>query len=138
MVTYNTKQKQLVFDFISINKEKQFTCEEITVQLMNGGTPVGKTTVYRQLEKLVNDGFVKKLYSHNSKGFVYQFIDEHSDCDKHLHLRCSECGGYVHLGCDFMSKVSEHIYTHHDFTVDNSRTEIIGICGKCAKTRRGV
>ena len=135
MVTYNTRQKQLVFDFICANKDKQLSCDEITFLLASNGTPVGKTTVYRQLQKLENEGKIKKIHSHNSKYFTYQYLDREMNCDGHLHLRCSGCGEYVHLGCDFMNKVSEHILDHHNFTVDNSRTEIVGLCGKCSEER---
>jgi len=135
MVTYNTRQKQLVFEIVRDNKDKQLSCDEITFLLLSRGTPVGKTTVYRQLEKFVKEGTARRFNAHNSKGFVYQYVDEHLDCDKHLHLRCTECGEYVHLGCDFMSKVNEHIYAHHNFIVDNSHTEIVGICGKCSAER---
>lgn len=138
MVSYNTKQKKLVLDIIKKNPDKQFSCDEITFLLMQQGTPVGKTTVYRQLEKLVSDGKLKKLNAPNSKSFIYQYLDEESNCDKHMHLRCSVCGKYEHLGCDFMSRVNEHILMHHDFRVDNSNTEIVGICGNCAAERTGV
>ncbi len=133
MITYKTRQKQLVLELISSDKDKQLSCDEITFILAGNGTPVGKTTVYRQLEKLVSEGRIKKFNARDNKGFVYQYIDENMNCDKHLHLRCSQCGKYIHLGCDFMSMVGEHIYNHHNFTVDNSRTEIIGVCGKCSE-----
>ena len=138
MVTYNTRQKQLVYDFIVKNKEKQFTCDEVTFLLSKAGTPVGKTTVYRQLEKLSKEGAVRKVKSNDSQNSFYQYIDSEMNCSEHLHLRCTRCGEYVHLGCDFMSKVSEHIFTHHNFTVDNSHTEILGICGKCSSERAEV
>lgn len=133
--TYNTKQKKLVEDVLLENKNSQLSCDEITYILMNKGTPVGKTTVYRQLEKLCNDGRIKKLNPHNGKSFLYQLIDENMECDTHMHLRCTKCGKYVHLGCDFMMQVSTHISEHHGFTVDNSKTEILGICQSCAALR---
>ncbi len=131
--TYNTKQKKLVLDLLSDNRQKQLSCDEITYILMNNGTPVGKTTVYRQLERLINEGKIKKLNPHeNGKSFLYQYVDEALDCKSHLHLRCVCCGKYVHLGCDFMQGVSKHISEHHGFIVDNSKTEILGICSSCA------
>lgn len=131
--TYNTKQKKLVLDIFLKNKSMQFSCDEVTYQLMNAGTPVGKTTVYRQLEKLINEGKIKKLNPHNGKSFLYQYSDKNLDCDSHMHLRCSECGKYIHLSCDFMQGVSAHINEHHGFKVNNAKTEIIGICSDCSK-----
>ncbi|MBE6773556.1 MAG: transcriptional repressor [Ruminococcaceae bacterium] len=130
---YKTKQKKLIYDFFKINKQKQFTCDEITYMLLNDGTPVGKTTVYRQLENLIIEGKIKKLNPHKGKSFMYQYIDESLDCENHMHLRCTRCGKYIHLGCDFMNQVSEHISKHHNFTVDNSKTEILGICENCTE-----
>lgn len=136
-VTYNTKQKKLLFDLMISEKSKPLSCDEITFLLLKKNTPVGKTTVYRQLEKLVLDGVIKKINVQNSKSFLYQYIDRELNCNSHMHLRCTGCGKYVHLGCDFMSKVNEHISKHHDFTVDNSNTEILGLCGSCANEGKG-
>ena len=133
--TYNTKQKKLVSDVLFENKESQLSCDEITYILLNNGTPVGKTTVYRQLEKLCNEGRIKKLNPHNGKSFLYQYVDEDMHCANHLHLRCTGCGKYVHLGCDFMSGVSKHISEHHNFIIDHSKTEILGLCQACALSR---
>lgn len=129
--TYNTKQKKLVHDLMQSNGQKQLTCDEITYLLLQNGTPVGKTTVYRQLERLASEGVLKKHNSHSSKSFVYQYVDTSLHCDEHMHLRCIKCGKYEHLSCDFMKTVSEHISQHHNFAVSNSCTEIMGICGNC-------
>lgn len=130
--TYNTKQKKLVLELVEANKHKSHSCEEITQLLSEKGTPVGKTTVYRQLEKLIDEGKIKRIApDFNSKTYMYQFIDGELGCESHMHLRCVSCGKYEHLGCDFMSKVSEHISEHHNFFVDNSRTEILGVCHNC-------
>lgn len=129
--TYNTKQKKLVFDVLEKNCEQQLSCEEITYILLNQSTPVGKTTVYRQLEKLLQERKIKKLNPHNGKSFLYQYVDSEMKCESHLHLRCTVCGRYEHLGCDFMKTVNEHIKIHHNFSVDNSKTEILGICASC-------
>lgn len=128
---YNTRQKKLIYEFFESNRHKQFTCDEITYLLLNKGTPVGKTTVYRQLENLINEGKIKKLTPHKGKSFLYQYIDENLDCENHMHLRCVRCGKYIHLSCEFMTQVSDHIIEHHDFVVDNAKTEILGLCKDC-------
>lgn len=131
--TYNTKQKKLILNIMQSNKHRSLSCEEITLLLHSNGTPVGKTTVYRQLERLSGEGVIKRIPPNvNSKTYLYQFLEENMDCESHMHLRCISCGKYEHLGCDFMSKVSEHIFKHHNFTVDNARTEILGVCRLCA------
>ena len=129
--TYNTKQKQLIFDLLKNNSEIQFTCDEISDSLKKVGTPVGKATLYRHLDKLCYDGFVRKYF--DSKSATYQFVDKKMNCDEHMHLKCTYCGKLVHLGCEFMSTVSEHIKEHHNFKVDNSKTVILGVCDHCSE-----
>ena len=133
MVTYNTKQKQIILAFLKNNSSEQFSCESLSDMLKETGTPVGKTTVYRYLEKLTESGQVRKITGGNSKSALYQYIAEEMNCHSHMHLKCLRCGDFIHLGCDFMHSVSEHLSEHHHFKVDNSRTVLYGICGKCSE-----
>lgn len=133
MITYNTKQKQIILSFLKENYAEQFSCETVSDMLRDAGTPVGKTTVYRYLEKLAESGKARKITGGNSKSALYQYIDEEMNCHSHMHLKCLKCGDFVHLGCDFMHGVNEHILNHHHFTVDNSKTVLYGICEKCAE-----
>lgn len=130
--TYNTKQKQTILSLLEENKDRQFSCEEITEALKNNGTPVGKTTVYRFLDNLESKGIVRKFTFTDTKISSYQYIDEQLNCHEHMHLKCVCCGNLVHLGCDFMSEVGKHILEHHKFRVDNSKTVILGLCEKCS------
>lgn len=132
-VTYNTKQKQLIYDFLSINRESLLTCDEISDSLKESGTPVGKATLYRFLDSLVSSGDARKIVDEYKKSAAYQLIDRDMNCDGHMHLKCTCCGEFVHLGCDFMHSVGEHIFKHHQFTIDNSKTLIYGICSKCSE-----
>lgn len=133
MVTYNTKQKQLIFSYLKENFTEQFSCDDVSDALRAAGTPVGKTTVYRYLEKLTEDGRVRKITGGNNRSALYQYIVEEMNCHSHMHLKCLKCGDFVHLGCDFMHSVTEHISEHHHFTVDNSKTVLYGFCEKCAE-----
>ena len=131
--TYNTKQKKLISDFFENNTDKQLTCDEISESLKIQGTPVGKTTVYRYVEKLVSEGKIRKITGGTSKSALYQYIDAEMDCNSHIHLKCLKCGEFIHLGCDFLNNVNEHIYEHHRFRVDNSKSVLYGFCEKCTE-----
>ncbi len=129
--TYNTKQKQIIFEFMLENKEKLLTCDEIGDALKNSGTPVGKATLYRFLDALVSSGDARKLSDDNKKSAAYQLLDKGMNCAGHMHLKCTQCGELQHLGCEFMHSVGEHIFNHHNFKIDNAKTVIYGICNKC-------
>lgn len=129
--TYNTKQKQLILGLLTDNKEKQFTCEEIEEKLKEKGTPVGKTTVYRYLISMQNEGKVRKFKSEHGKSATFSFIENTEECKRHLHLKCLSCGEFTHLDCEVMKEVNTHLIKDHHFIIDNSKTVIYGLCEKC-------
>lgn len=131
-VTYNTKQKQIIYNFLSENSSELLTCDEILDGLKQQSTPVGKATLYRFLDMLVSSGDARKVMDESKKSAAYQLLDKEMNCDGHMHLKCISCGSLVHLGCDFMHSVGEHILKHHEFRIDNSRTLIYGLCNKCS------
>lgn len=133
MNTYNTKQKQLISQILTDNMSKDLTCDEIADILKKNGTPVGKATLYRFLENLSQKGLVRKTVSAGTKSATFQLVDKEMCCDSHLHLKCTECGKLIHLGCDFMNGVSSHLLEHHKFKIDNSQTVILGVCENCGK-----
>lgn len=132
--SYNTKQRNLILSFLKSNKDKQLTCDEITSLINFSGSTVGKTTVYRYLIKLSESGEVRRIIDTEDKTARFQYIDKELHCHSHMHLKCISCGEFVHLSCDFMNGVNEHISKHHNFTVDNSKTVIYGICRNCSET----
>ncbi|MBO7319075.1 MAG: transcriptional repressor [Clostridia bacterium] len=132
-ITYNTKQKQIIYDFLLNNQQVLLTCDEISDALKESGTPVGKATLYRFLDSLVSSSDARKVMDENKKCAAYQLLDKEMKCDCHMHLKCTDCGSFVHLGCDFMHSVGEHILNHHQFKIDNSKTLIYGVCSKCSE-----
>ena len=132
-VTYNTKQKQIIYDFLLNNRDTLLTCDEISDALKESGTPVGKATLYRFLDLLVSSADARKVMDENKKCAAYQLLDKDLNCDGHMHLKCTSCGSLVHLGCEFMHSVGEHILEHHQFKIDNSKTLIYGVCSKCSE-----
>ena len=113
------------------NSDKLLSCDEISDNLKTKGTPVGRATLYRFLDNLVSSGEARKIIDDSKKSAAYQLLDKDMNCHGHMHLKCSSCGTIMHLGCEFMSNVGQHILEHHSFKIDNSRTIIYGLCGAC-------
>lgn len=132
--TYNTKQKQLILNLLSENSDSSFTCDEIEELLKDKGTPVGKSTVYRYLIRLQGEGRVRK-FNENGKSAIFRYIEDKDECKGHMHLQCVECGDFIHLSCALMDEVSGHLMRDHDFTIDNSKTVLYGLCGICSKVK---
>ena len=130
---YKTKQKELILNFFIENKDKHLTAAQVVRHLNTRDENVSTTTVYRCLEKLVKNGCVRKYFLDDKSGACYQYIEDNKCCHEHFHLKCIECGKLLHLDCNHMQSLNEHILHHHGFLVDNSRTVLYGICDKCRK-----
>ncbi|MBP7185502.1 MAG: transcriptional repressor [Ruminococcus sp.] len=129
---YNTRQKENLLTYLIENKEKHTNVQEISAYLSAKGTPVGVATIYRQLDRLVEQGTVRK-YSFDGKTCAcFQYIDEEQDCHNHFHLKCLSCGKLIHLNCDHLAEISSHIAEHHGFIIDSSQTVFYGMCAECS------
>ena len=59
-MSYITKQSKLVYDFLESNSHKHFSAEEVYFALISQGEHIGRTTVYRQLDRLCDNNYAKK------------------------------------------------------------------------------
>ncbi len=129
---YNTKQKENLLAFLIETGGKHITVQEISTYLSNEGTPMGIATIYRQLDRLVEKGMVRKYILDGKSGACYQYIGKEDGCHEHYHLKCISCNQLIHMSCEYLSDINKHIFEHHGFTVDSSQTVFYGKCGKCS------
>ncbi len=134
--TYRTRQKETILDCLQQNAEQALTVDEITERIGRAGEKVGRTTVYRFMETLLGEGRVRKFTDPAGKGAAFQYVPDPTDCERHMHLKCSACGKYIHLDCKTMQQVNAHIFADHQFRVDNSKSLLVGLCADCMKEGR--
>ena len=124
---YKTKQKELIMDKI-INTKDEFTAKDLYLSL---NKEIGLTTIYRFIDKLVSeDILIKNIHSDNS--IHYQYLEKCS-CDNHFFLKCNSCGSMIHIDCDCIDDLSNHIKNEHKFKLDKEHIIINGLCNKCSK-----
>lgn len=128
---YKTKQRDLILKYFRENYATHVTAEDVVGHLKKEGTSVGKSTVYRYLEKLVEQGTVRRYFIEEGQGACYQYAGENEQCHHHFHLKCIECGSLLHIECDYLVEAEFHILKHHDFEIDNTKTVLYGRCEKC-------
>lgn len=132
---YNTQQREIVLNYLINNTDKCLTVSDIYKDLLNNGAIIGEATVYRQLRRFISEGIVIKLIDGEGKGAYYRYIKETND--NHFHLKCIECAEIIHMKCEFIKYLDQHILSDHDFHIDEGRTIIYGICGNCKKRHPG-
>lgn len=134
---YMTAQRKSLIDFLSAHSERHFTIDEIIAQLHEGQAQPGRSTVYRQMKKLVDSGAVRRFESPDSRSFVYQYANDSDCCEAHFHLKCSRCGRLIHMDCERLSHVRSHIEAEHDFIIGAGKGIIYGECTACAASHTG-
>lgn len=128
--SYITKQKDLILDIIK-KKNKEFTVKELYNEL---DRKVGLTTIYRLVDKLIDNNTLNKYISKDNTTY-YQYL-ESCEHENHFYLKCTNCGEMIHIDCDCISELSNHIYKDHKFILNREHIIINGICDKCVK--RGI
>ena len=134
MSEYKTHQREAVLSFLASHSEIQYSMDELVQSLsaIHGENAPGKSTVYRLINKLVEDGTVKRFEKNNSKQFVYQ-IAGGEECHHHLHMKCLNCGRLLHMEHELSEELIGLIYGDSDFTVDQEQTTLFGCCKECKK-----
>ncbi len=130
-MNYNTKQKTAIMQCVKNMGDRHFTVDDLSQKLTDDGATVGRTTVYRMLEKLVEDGALRKYTAALGESVCYQYILD--SCHEHFHLKCEKCGRLIHLDCDEIAELHKHIKAHHGFSVNTFKTVIYGVCEDCAE-----
>ncbi len=127
---YSTDNKKIVTEFFYTNKEQHYTVEHALDDLSENGVDIPKSTLYRIIGNLCKKGILKRYESPTEDRFVYQYANFGESCSDHFHLKCTECGMLIHLECEKMREIKEHIMNEHGFLIGGNGI-INGICGKC-------
>ena len=128
---YNTKQQEAVLAFLSEHPGAYMTAMRVVEHFQNGENMISRTTVYRQLHRLVEEGKVLKNSFEGIAGACYQYIRQPHGKHNSYHLKCESCGEITSLKCNEVEQVSQHIYETHDFQVNDSKTVFYGTCNVC-------
>ena len=128
--TYQTRAQRELLDYLKAAPGKHFTAAEIKEHFSGEGKAIGTATVYRQLERFVEEGSVRKFILGPNESACYAF-DGDRDCASHFHCKCKKCGKLIHLDCNELLEIRDHLQDHHGFTWDAGKTVFYGICNQC-------
>lgn len=135
---YRTKSRERILLFFQNHKEQIVSAANIHDFLKKEGKEVNLATIYRNLDKMTEDGVLMKYKDSHEDKAVYQYVGKHEKCHEHLHLQCVECGKVIHMECDFMNEIMEHLTLHHQFGLQCSKSILYGMCNSCRDERAGI
>ena len=124
---YTTRQQESVLAHMRAHEGVSLTVDEIHSGLAAHGVSVGRTTVYRALERLSADGRLINVPATDGGPARYCLMEEGSGT-------CLVCLGCYHvypLDCEDLESFVRHVKEDHDFTVLPRRTVLYGYCPRC-------
>lgn len=128
---YTTGKKARIIEFLSENRERSFTLEQICCAVTEDGK--GKSTVYRLVAELVEGGDVKRLSDGRTRRCTYQFVGD-AACHEHLHLKCKECGRLMHLDDKLSHQFERAVLRSGGFVIEEG-SMLFGRCRDCAEVK---
>lgn len=129
---YKTKQRRCILQALQALPGQHATAEALCDFLKNEGEEVSLATIYRNLDKLVNEDVIIKYTLPDGMRACYQYLGEceHSTC--HCHVICTGCGSVSHLECTGVDWLATHLLEEHQLVLDVQKTVLYGLCAKCA------
>lgn len=73
---YHTKQQTLILEYLALKKDTVFTAESVWRGLLGVEEKVGRATVYRALDRLVEAGTILKIPSGDGNRALYRYMGE--------------------------------------------------------------
>ena len=128
---YRTKQRKALASYIMAQGDAHFSAAQIVEHFENIAQPIGRTTVFRYLNRLAGNGTLRKYTTDGVSGACYQLAQNNNSCLSHFHLKCEGCGELQHMECGEMAEIQRHFLSNHDFKVNALKTVLYGTCGNC-------
>lgn len=133
-----TGPRRTILDHIVLYTQP-FSAEQLWMDLggdpANGTGPIGRATIYRTVELLVEEGWLARVHWSRSKETAAE--SEHAyvpvEQGHHHHLVCRSCGTVVAFeGCD-VDDLLGGLARRLNFRVDGHWLEAYGLCQMCQR-----
>ena len=121
-----TSQRSLVWQVL-LDSPGHLTVEELRERLLENGSRVGLSTVYRTLKVLLDSGMIRGSKMGNVTRYE-PLIGE----PNHIHFVCNGCGTTEEFSSSQIEKRINMIIREHQFEAVYSRYAIFGVCRSCS------
>ncbi len=103
------------------------TADDLFEKMRDGGSNVGRMTVFRTLDLLAEIGVVRPTYGGSGAAHFVLLEDGH-----HHHLVCMRCSTTVEFAeCSFADELSQQLANQFKFRIEGHMLEIYGVCESC-------
>jgi Fur family ferric uptake transcriptional regulator len=120
-----TRQRLQVADMLAASG-RQLTADQLYRSLRRRVPSIGRATVFRAVETLVEAGVARRL---ELEGHVYAYVaclPEH-----HHHLACTKCGRVEEIDEAYVRPIVERLARDMGFQIEDARLDFYGQCSSC-------
>ena len=120
-----TRQRLLIANALA-GAGRQLTAEQLYRTLRRQAPGLGRATVFRTLETLVDAGVARRL---ELEGHVYAYVaclPKH-----HHHLACTSCGRVEEIDEAYVTPIAQRLAADLGFEIDDARLDFYGRCAAC-------
>ena len=103
------------------------TADDVYKAVLKDHPTIGRATVYRNLNKLCQEGHLKKR---EIPGEADHFD---TNCTNHYHAKCLKCGRVFDVKMDYIPEIEKYIKTDSDFKIIDYDISFKGYCEYCSK-----
>jgi Fur family ferric uptake transcriptional regulator len=122
-----TRPRRVVVEAVQ-RTTRAFTADELLHDLDRERSGVGRATVFRTLDLLVQHGQLDRL--HRPDGCHTYVLSQGGDRHHH-HLICSDCGAVVEFEDCTVAPLLEDLGRRTDFQISGHWLEVFGRCSAC-------
>jgi len=134
---YKTNQRKIILNYVMRNKDRHLTADDVLFALRREGNAIGKATIYRYFDCLVEEGILRRYSPIDGASACYEYSGDADECRSHYHMKCEICGSLFHTECNFLDDIAAHMNEHHGFKLDKGKTVFYGICSECERKNKG-
>lgn len=121
----NTRQRRMID--AALEKLCHPTAEDIWLQVCEDAPNVSKTTVYRNLRRMVEEGTLHRITTEEG-------VDRYDPIlTKHYHVRCERCHRIRDLDMPILESPEAAITDRHGYDITGHDLTFSGICPDCRK-----
>ncbi|MGI8999481.1 MAG: Fur family transcriptional regulator [Candidatus Limnocylindria bacterium] len=120
-----TQQRLIVADTLA-RAGRQLTAAQLYDQVRDRQPSLGRATVFRTVERLVEAGVARRL---ELEGHVYAYVA--CQPEHHHHLSCTSCGRVEEIPESWVKPIATRATERLGFEIDDARLDFYGRCSAC-------
>ena len=125
MNTRNTKQKEIILDILNTHRTHP-TIQEIYEYAKEKDSSIGQATIYRNVNRLVEEKKVLKLPNSSNDSFHYDINTE-----QHIHFICKKCNKIIDIFDNDYRNFIKDIEKKESLSIEKTNIILEGLCDNC-------